>query len=715
MHCAMICGMALPPQRGPTEDLTEGVSVAEGGAAAVPLLEREGELARLGAALSRARHGRGHVVLVQGPAGIGKTRLLTETSDRARTIGLDVLTARGGELESGYAFGVVRQLLESSVAQAGRDEHSQLLSGAAMLAEGVFSTSASGPGDVTQAVLHGLYWLVANRAERAPLLLAIDDAQWADGPSLRFLLYLARRLEGMPVAVALALRTGEPRSDDDVLQALRLEAHPPILRPSALSLRASQALTVALLGQDVPKDLGQACHEATRGNPFLLAELMHQLRGRTQDSDSMTVGGVTSERIAAATILRIGRVHECAPAFARATAVLGESGDIETIAALAGVDPRTAPGVADALARAEIFEPGRPLRFVHPLVRTAVYEDMSPSARARLHAQAARLLGDRNCGADGVAVHLQHTEPVGDEGTVEVLRQAACSAMARGAPDTAVDLLRRAQREPPTEATRPALLLQLGMAASRAGHADSVQLLRDAFALADEQPGRAVAGLELAFALGFSSTQSIEAIPVLEHAHVDLEDENLRTLLDASIVTFAICVPAARARASAGMLRARRAIDQAPSPSLQVLLSPLSIDLAFEGAPADDVSRLAERALAGGDLMRQDIATNAGFALPAVWALGFAGRLGLAKHACDEGIAHARDRGSQLAAARISAPRALVCWRLGDLSAAESRRAELPVGRCGLGHPACGLDRCPGARQDRTRGPRGRTGSANRA
>lgn len=668
----MILRRVLPPQRGPTEELTEEISVADGAAAAALLLEREGELAQLGAALSRARNGSGRVMLVLGPAGIGKTRLLDETSHRARAVGLDVLSARGGELESGYGFGIVRQLLESAVAQARRDEGDELLCGAATLAENVFSASAAGPAAATQTVLHGLYWLVANLAERSPLLLAIDDVQWADGPSLRFLLYLARRLEGMPVALALALRTGEAGAHDDVLRALRLEAHPPVLEPNALSRRATQALTVTRLGRDVPESLGRACHEATRGNPFLLMELLHQLRGRTRDGDAASVGHVTSERIAAAILLRIGRVDRSAPALARATAVLGESANLETTAALADVDASVAAGVADALARAEILEPGRPLRFVHPLVRTAVYEDMQPSARARLHARAARLLADGDCGADAVAVHVLLTEPGGDQGAVEVLRQAARSAMARGAPETAVDLLRRAQREPPTEATRPALLLELGTAAARAGHADGVQLLRDAFALADEQPGRAVAGLELAFALGFSSTQSAGAIAVLEHAHVDLQDENLRTLLDASLVTFAICVPAARSRASAGLLRARNAIERPPSSSLRALLSPLSLDLAFDGASADDVARLAERALAGGRLMRQDIATEAGFALPAVWALVFTGRLVAAKQACDDGIAHARGRGSRFAVARICAPRALVHWRLGDLSMAES-------------------------------------------
>ena len=381
---------------------------------------------------------------------------------------------------------------------------------------------------------------------------------------------------------------------------------------------------------------------------------------------------MTSERIAAAILLRIGRAGSAAPELARATAVLGKSADLETAAALAGVARSEAVVVVDALARTEILEPGRPLRFVHPLVATAVYEDMSPSARAGLHAAAARLLDDGGGSADAVAAHLLLSDPVGDQRAVELLRQAARLAMTRGAPETALDLLRRAMREPPGDSIRSALLLELGTAAARAGDAGGVQLLRDAFAVADGQPGRAIAGLELAFALGFSSAQSPEAIDVLEDARLDLDDDTLQTLLDASQVTFAICVPAARPRATAALLRARGAIERPPTPSLLAVLSPLALDLAFEGAGADAVARLAERALAGGELMRRDVDSDAGFALPAVWALIYSGRLGAARQACEDAIAYARDRGSRYAVARISAPRALVSWRLGDLSSAES-------------------------------------------
>ena len=661
-----------------TEALSDGISVAEGGTAAALLLERDGELAELGAALSRARNRSGRVVLIEGAGGIGKTRLLDETRERARAIGLRVLAARGGELERGYGFGVVRQLLESAVARASPEERRELLSGAAVLAEPVFSASASTPpgsADTTQSVLHGLYWLVSNLAERSPLLLAIDDVQWADEPSLRFLLYLAHRLDGVPVALALAMRTGDLIGEEDLLRALRLEAHPPVLRPKALSSQATTILAEARLGRVVSNELGHACHAATGGNPFLLTELLYQLHGAGEDTDAATVGRMASERIAAAILLRIGRAGPAAAVLVRATSVLGASADFETACALAELDCTVAAGLVDALARAEILEWGTSsgtLRFVHPLVRAAVYDDIPRSVRARLHARAARLLAGGRGDADAAAMHLLLSEPAGEQSTVQLLRAAARTALTRGAPETAVEFLRRAECEPPTATNAPAVLLELGVAASRAGQPDGVELLREAFALASEQPARALAGLELGFALGVSSSQSGEAIQVLERAREGLRDDNLRTLLDARLLMFAICVPTARPRLSAHLRETRRVIEQPASDAPLELLSPLAADLLFVGAPAADVSRLAERVLIGGELMRRDIETEADLALGAVTALIYAGRLQMAKHHVDEGIAYARARGSPFALARLSAFRGLLCWRLGELSTAES-------------------------------------------
>src|ERR671933_31922 len=155
------------------------------------LLEREHELATLEAVLSE-----GGVLIVQGGAGIGKTSLLAAATERAGELGQEVLRARGSELEAGFAFGVVRQLFERRLALASRDERRALLAGPASAAEPVL-IGRPGEGAVTDtsfAVLHGLYWLAANLATARPLLIAVDDAHWADVPSLRCLAYLAPRV-----------------------------------------------------------------------------------------------------------------------------------------------------------------------------------------------------------------------------------------------------------------------------------------------------------------------------------------------------------------------------------------------------------------------------------------------------------------------------------------------------------------------------------------
>ena len=118
---------------------------------------------------------------------------------------MTVRAARAGELERGSAlesFASYSKLLFSRPNAAGR---ARLLAGAARLSEPVFTdiAAAEETRDVAFATLHGLYWLVVNITERGPLILAVDDAQWADEPSLRFLLHLANRLAGLPVVVAL--------------------------------------------------------------------------------------------------------------------------------------------------------------------------------------------------------------------------------------------------------------------------------------------------------------------------------------------------------------------------------------------------------------------------------------------------------------------------------------------------------------------------------
>ena len=211
------------------------------------LLDRERELAELDAIVAEAAEGHGRMVLMEGPAGIGKSGLLTGLRERAGGR-MRVLAARSSELEREFGFGVVRQLFEGAVAE----DRDRALAGAAATAAPLFAVGGEGQGDgeaaASFAALHGLYWLTLNLAAERPVLLAVDDLHWCDRPSLRFLAYLARRLDGAPVLAAATLRTGEPGTDPALLAEIVHDPAATPLRPGPLGADAVAALVRAELG-----------------------------------------------------------------------------------------------------------------------------------------------------------------------------------------------------------------------------------------------------------------------------------------------------------------------------------------------------------------------------------------------------------------------------------------------------------------------------------
>src|SRR5262245_32064988 len=151
-----------------------------------PIHERDRELATLVGALDEIPAGGGRAVVIEGAAGIGKTSLLAPARDAALERGFAVATARGTELESPYAWGVVRQLLEPRLRAMPAEARGRALSGAAALAAPVVLPDAGTPAaeaDPSFGVLHGLYWLVSGLAEQRPQLLVVDDLHWADDAS----------------------------------------------------------------------------------------------------------------------------------------------------------------------------------------------------------------------------------------------------------------------------------------------------------------------------------------------------------------------------------------------------------------------------------------------------------------------------------------------------------------------------------------------------
>ena len=244
---------------------------------APPLVGRDRELAEIELALTAAGSGAGALVLVEGPAGIGKTTLLRAARDRAADRGMTVLHARATELERDYPMGVVRQCLEAAIRQ--EPDHDRVLRGAAALAAPILLDVGDVPETTPQALLHGLYWVVANLSAESPVLLAIDDAQWADAASLRFLAYLARRLEDNAVAVVVGVRDDEAPSNGSAaaLAEIRAAATGSRLDLRPLDLDGVARLLGDLSEKSVASAFTRACHEATGGNPFLLGELVRAL------------------------------------------------------------------------------------------------------------------------------------------------------------------------------------------------------------------------------------------------------------------------------------------------------------------------------------------------------------------------------------------------------------------------------------------------------
>src|SRR3954452_1796748 len=215
-----------------------------GTVAAMPfvLLERDDELTALGRQLEAVRAGTGRVMVVEGPAGIGKSSLLAAVARAAEARDATVLRARGGQLEQDAAWGVARQLFSPVRAST---NWAELAVGAAALAQRALDPDAPEPvpaGDAMHAAAHGLTWLASNLAERAPTLLVVDDIHWADAPSLRWLAQLSRRLDELALGVLCALRAGEPAAEPELRAELLPAAREAPVPPHPLGPAAAEAL-----------------------------------------------------------------------------------------------------------------------------------------------------------------------------------------------------------------------------------------------------------------------------------------------------------------------------------------------------------------------------------------------------------------------------------------------------------------------------------------
>ena len=652
------------------------------------LLERDAPQTLVARALAAARDGQGQSLAVVGPAGLGKTTLLRASRDAAD--GFRVLAARPGEMERHIPFGVVHQLLDPVVLAADEGLRRELFSGAAALTSTLFETDRLAerfaptdrpPGEATQdgpvelyPSLHGLYWLLANLTRLQPVLLALDDAQWADRASLSFIELLARRCEGLSVAVLVGTRPPEEQAHPELLQML---ADPAVQRIvlQPLSPAAVQSMVTARLDTRPHDAFVDACLTETGGNPFLLTELLREVDAQrlTPNADTArTVGALAPDGVSAAIAVRLARMSFEATAVAEAVAVLGDGAALPLVAAQATLDEPSVRQAVRSLVQAGLLVlTGGTASFVHPLMRTTVLARTDPLERDAAHRRAAGLLADLGQDDATVAAHLHQTSPAGSPRAVEALRRAARAARSIGEPQVAALHLRRALDEPPSDDLAD-VLVELGQAESAAGMLAADQHLRRAVEVS-EGPTHAAAVLSLARSLKFRGG-AVDAVHLLRHELPGLPPE---------VQVHAQAEVAAARTSSAGARRLLGThpleLDQpwATTDEMRVIIGALrSFDIAASCGSREEALDLAVRALQVRPLP-MDPLTYAGIAtLSAGVACNWLGELTHAETAFSAMLGAARDAGSPVSASTASSMLALLAWRRGDVAACADRAQE---------------------------------------
>jgi DNA-binding CsgD family transcriptional regulator len=651
---------------------------APGGAG---LVERERELRRIGALIAAVAEGAAGALVIEGPAGIGKTSLLAAARGRARAARVRVLGARASELERGFPFGSARQWFEPAVAAASPAQRRRLFDGAARVARAVVAPGGTPVEPApSPAILHSLYWLTANLAAREPLLLTLDDAQWADEASLRLLNYLLPRCEGIRVGLLAACRPPDIDEEGELLSRLLATDEVEIARPGALSVEGAALILAERTGQQPERPFTEACRAATGGNPFYLGELVQWLaeEGVAPTADHVHRIGEARPQFLSRTVLM--RISAPARELAQALALLDGPAELELAGAIAGLNRGAAPAAANELTRAGLVADRQPLELVHAIVRAAVLSGLSGPERARQHARAAGLLRDRGASAEEISAHLLVTEPASDAEVVATLLEAAGMALARGAPEAAVRLLRRALLEPPTEDARVSVLLDLGSAEREAHAPEAADRFREAYRLSSDPLVRGEALRRLAWTDLYDQQHLQQMGEDLDRAIAAVEplDRELALALEGARLGGLMISPGKREELGA-RLQALGELEGATHGEC-VLLAMLARYRLDAGRPAREVAVAVERAAANPQAL-EVLGPDSLWLLNCAIALAECERFEQLDALLERALELARQRSLSAAFAFVSANRARVAYKRGKLRDAEAEaRAALDSG-----------------------------------
>lgn len=434
---------------------------------------RDAEIRALGEALDRVAAGGPAIVLVEGEAGMGKTRLLAEVLEDAASRGMQVAAGRAEELERNRPFGVLAAAFGCSLSSPDPRR--------AAIAELLAAPAAAEQRPITVTSDSGLQFravdaftdLVEELALSGPLVIGLDDLQWADPSSLLTLGALARRLTDLPVGVIGCLRPSPRGAELGRLSAVLDAAGAGFLVLHPLTELAVTGLVAQVVDAEPgPRLLAEVAGAA--GNPLFITELLGAL---TQEEALTTAGGLAevAETVLPPTLRltilrRLSFLPEPALQALRSASVLGSGFSLTDLATVTGRPAVDLSAVLAEAIRARVLEDdGARLRFRHELIRDAIYADLAGSVRRALHRETGQRLARAGAPALQVAEHLARGAAAGDGDAVAWLVRAAHEAAPRS-PDIAADLLGRAAAlMPPGDPGRDRLLAERASSLQWAG------------------------------------------------------------------------------------------------------------------------------------------------------------------------------------------------------------------------------------------------------
>ena len=608
--------------------------------------------------MARITGGRGGLCAIEGPAGIGKTRLLTHARQRATNAGWRVIDTRCTPMTPTISHVLLRDWF-SGIAQ----RNGTAIDGPARVLQELSDDVQSGVGDL----VYGARWVLEEIAQEQPVMLIVDDLHWADTGSLEVLDLLVSTIQHLPCLVVYTVRSGEPVASAEALARVRMSST--VLSPAPLSQDAVLAL---LRHHDALASAADArhIHEMSGGVPFYVRELLNDADGVPE----IVIGSVAG---------RLSRLSETAAVTARAVCVLGGAATVGTVAELSQQKLDIVARDISALVGAHLLslDSGR-LAAMHPLIARAVLGHMSASESADLHGRAVAILVRRGAPRAVVANHLLHTMPGADDDARERLTEQGHVALKAGDHQLAVRYFNRAIAEGSVGEPQIPLFSAAAQAHARSGDLDTALVVWEMAAdLTDDGNVLAALKAEVGDALVMAGRHQEAAEAFGSYLDGDQGQCPARQRLIARMVLAGMLhgAHASDLREQVDRVLAQPSSDDTYDDRLA--LSSGSVLLAFAGQDADRARLLARRAAEGGRLL-DDEAEGTGLYL-AAGALTWTSSFEESERLLTDAIERAQVRGATSTFASASSSRGFARVYMGmvteavlDFEAALSQRAQ---------------------------------------